>query len=270
MNMNLSPENTKLFFDLMWSLQFYVNRKHGFHKGIATMKEYAVLDTKKKLKARDALWKSPGIIDEYVEDNPDRLPADELQIIEKWKRAVTGSFFILRHLKKGSIFIGRDDKVYSVQGIHQPLDEIIPSDALPQMVEAVLLPFKGKIVYDGLLSGYNIHFGSGFRSNFNQTYAFAKQKNQIITTLEPELDQPQKVKPVKNILPQLEEIAGILEKIKGGNPLQNSALHLARLCVEMTALDHRASFAPNDAAAEGRKISKAARRLLNQLEILSE
>ena len=84
----------------------------------------------------------------------------------------------MRHLKKGSIFISRDDQVYVVHGIQDPLEEVIPSYALPQMVEAVLLPFKGMIIYDGLLSGYNVHFGSGIRSNLeSHIYCCQKQKS---------------------------------------------------------------------------------------------
>lgn len=56
----------------------------------------------------------------------------------------------------------------------------------PVNVEAVLLPFKGKIIYDGLLLGYNIAFGGGIRSRFTQIYLTAKYKQRIVTSLEPD------------------------------------------------------------------------------------
>ena len=185
--MTLDAEDGKLFFELMWKLQFYVNQKRGFHTNISSRTEYARLPAQKKLKARDALWENPELIEAYVQDNPDALAPDQLQIVQKWKGFIKGPFFILRHLKKGSIFIGKDDEVYAVHGIQDPLEEVIPSHTLPQMVEAILLPFKGRIIYDGLLSGYSIHFGGGIRSNLNRTYMIAKQRNRIITTLEPDL-----------------------------------------------------------------------------------
>jgi len=208
----LPPGDGKLFFELTWKLQYYVNQKHGFNKNIQSMEEYANLDTKKKLKARDELWKDPDLISAYVRENPDHLPAEELQIVEKWTRFIKGSFFIFRHLKKGSIFM-KDDVVYSVHGIQDALEEVIPSYALPQMVEAVLLPFKGQIVYDGLLMGYRVHFGGGIRSDLTDTYNIAKQKNRIITTLEPELAPPAIIKPGKNIAPKLKEIFDLLAKL---------------------------------------------------------
>jgi transposase len=42
--------------------------------------------------------------------------------------------------------LARKIEAYSVSGLVTPLDEIVPSHALPQMVETVLLPYKGTIV----------------------------------------------------------------------------------------------------------------------------
>lgn len=267
--MTLQPSDGKLFFALMWKLQYYVNQKHGFNKNIHSPEEYASLDTRKKLKARNELWKSPKLISAYVHENPDRLSAEELQIIEKWTRFIKGSFFISRHLKKGTIFM-KDDLVYSVHGIQDALEDVMPSHALPQMVEAVLLPFKGQIIYDGLLSGYNIHFGGGIRADLKHTYNIAKQKNRIVTTLEPELAPPDVIKPGKNIAPQLKEICGLLEKLKGNNTLQNSALSLARLSMEAALMDEQGNHAPGDTGKQADKIFKTSKRLLNLLDAVAE
>jgi hypothetical protein len=199
------------------------------------------------------LWEDPELIAAYVRDNPDALQEDQLQIVQKRSGFIKGSFFILRHLKKGSIFIGKDDRVYAVHGIQDPLHEVIPSYALPQMVEAILLPFKGKIIYDGLLSGYSIHFGGGIRSNLNRIYMAARQKGRIITTLEPDAETPIPVEPRK-LGPQLREVSAALTKVKGGSPLQRSALALA----------------PAELARRARKISNASSRLLAWLDAMDE
>jgi hypothetical protein len=112
--MTLLPEDGKLFYELMWKLQYYVNKKKGFHKNISSFDEYANLSTEKKLKARDAVWEHPDLIDVYVRENPEMLSLAELEIVRKWKVFVKGSFFLLRHLKKGSIFIGDGNLAYSV------------------------------------------------------------------------------------------------------------------------------------------------------------
>lgn len=268
--MTLSPNDGKLFFELMWKLQYYVNQKRGFHKNISSLEEYANLPTKTKMTARDELWKTPELIESYAQENPDALPTEELEIIRKWKGFIKGSFFILRHLKKGSIFIVKDDQVYAVHGIQDPLDEIIPSYALPQMVEAILLPFKGQIIYDGILSGYNVHFGGGIRSNLNHTYKVANQKNRIITTLEPDLAVPIIIKPKKNIAPQLKDLSVTLTKLKSDSPLQNSALALARASIKLSLADAQGTLAPDEINTQARKIFKTSKRLLNLLDIMEE
>ncbi len=219
--MTLDLADGKLFFELMWKLQYYANQKRGLHKSISSAEDYAHLPTEKKLKAREALWENTELIEAYVQDDPDALPPEQLEIIRKWKGFIKGSFFILRHLKKGSIFIGKEDIVYAVHGILDPLDEVIPSYSLPQMVEAVLLPFKGRIIYDGLLSGYSIHFGGGIRSNLNRLYMNAKQRNRIITTIESDLEPPTLAEP-KNIVPQFKRDKRCAEKVKGGKSASNA------------------------------------------------
>lgn len=268
--MTLPPEEGKLFFDLMWKVQFYVNQTRGFHKNISSITEYTNLPTEKKLKARDELWKGPELIEAYTQENPDELPPEHLEIVRRWNRHIKGSFFILRHLKKGSIFIGKDDRVYAVHGIRDPLEEVIPSYALPQMVEAVLLPFKGRIIYDGLLQGYQIYFGGGIRSDLNRTYTVAKHKNRIITTLEPELAAPVPATPRKSILPQLQDVSRAVAKVKGGNALQNSALALARASLELSIADATESLVGDEIESQSRKLRKAATRLLDLLDIMQE
>ena len=268
--MTLAPDDGRLFFELMWKLQYYFNQKRGFHKGISSQEQYAKLPTEKKLKVRDGLWKNPEVIEAYLQENPDALPAEELEIVRKWKDNIKGSFFILRHLKKGSIFIGKDDQVYAVHGIQDPLDKVMPPYALPQMVEAVLLPFKGRIIYDGLLQGYSIHFGGGIRSNLNHAYTVAKHKERIITTLEPELAVPKIVKSKKSNLPQLKELSASLTNLKGGSPLQNSALALARVSLELSLADGEGAITSDEIDSQARKLRNACTRLLNLLEIMEE
>ena len=268
--MTLPIEDGKLFFELMWKLQYYVNQKRGFHKNISSLDEYADLPTAKKLKARDALWEHPELIEVYTQENPDALPPEDLEIVRKWKGFIKGSFFLLRHLKKGSIFIGKENQVYAVRGIQDPLDEVIPSYALPQMVEAILLPFKGQIIYDGLLSGYSIHFGAGMRSDMNHTYTVAKTKNRIITTLEPDLVTPIIVKPNKDISSQLQEVSATIAKIKGNSPLQKSALTLAQASIELSLADAQGTLVSDEIEKHARKIFKTSKRMLDLLDIMEE
>jgi hypothetical protein len=256
----------------MWGLQRYVNRQRGILKDIPSPADYARLPTEKKLKVRDALWESPDLIDAYVESNPEALSSKDMEIVRTWRRFIKDKFFVLRHLKKYTVFIGNKDQVYGVLGLTDSLEEILPTYALPCMVDAVLLPFKGWIVYDGLLQGYSISFGSGIRSDLNHTYMTAKQKERIITTLEPDTSQAKPVlrKIFKTWLPQLEEIASSASKLKGETALQNAAFTLLRASIEMAKCVENTPDDLEVLIAGERKVQKAMTRLSKVLDIEME
>ena len=64
----------------------------------------------------------------------------------------------------------------------QPFEELI-GPHLPVLRQTVLLPFKGRIVYDGLLTSYNVSFGPGVRRDLNEDFKTAKDRHGIVTSL---------------------------------------------------------------------------------------
>ena len=66
-----------------------------------------------------------------------------------------------------------------------PIDEVLRYSP-PVMVKAVLLPFEGKITYDGLVSPYSIHFGGSIRRDFSQSLRTATELNGLVVSLEPD------------------------------------------------------------------------------------
>jgi hypothetical protein len=119
----------------------------------------------------------------FIAENPAGLPAADLALTASWRDRVAGQFFILRHLKKYSVFLAqeRPPKAYGVLGLASSIQEIIPSQALPVLVEAVLLPFEGKIIYDSLLAPYSVTFGSGIRRNLNDDYRHVQERGGVVT-----------------------------------------------------------------------------------------
>ena len=267
--MILTAPDAELFYKLLWNLHFYVNAQRSIHQNIASVTDLADLPLEKKAKVREALWKQPELIEAYVQENPDALTADELQLLRRWRtHFVKGTCYVFRHLKKGSIFIGNKDQVYSVIGLMTELDEVIPSYALPYMVDAVLLPFKGNIVYDSILPGYNVHFGGGVRSRLNHTYTVAKEKGRIITTLEPDFAPPSPApKPATDaLLPKLEELVNAASALKGDTNLQKAGLALARASLDLTV----AAAKGEDLESHERSLRKTATRLFKLLDIARE
>ena len=70
----------------------YVNQQRGIFKDIPSPAEYAKLPTEKKLKVRDALWRSPDLIDAYLEANPEALSSEEVEIVRTWRRVIKDKF----------------------------------------------------------------------------------------------------------------------------------------------------------------------------------
>jgi hypothetical protein len=263
--MILSPDDARLFYKLMWGVQFYVNQQSGNLNGVPSTDAFTRLSTEKKLKVRDLLWKSPSLMDDYIQANPDVFSENELEILRGWRRYfIQGTFYIFRHLKKGTIFIGDQYKVYSVSGLVTPLDEIVPGYALPQMVETVLLPFKGMIIYDGLFSGYNMTFGGNIRADLNRVYQVARHKERIITSLYP--DSRVAVSQIHprslSLIPKLEVLNSQLADVKGDTTTQNAALALARASLNLAA----AAANGEEMAQHRRRVRKASTRLENLLD----
>lgn len=228
--MKVSTADAELFFKLMWSLQFYVNQKLQVLPDLDSLEDYQLYPLEERFLLRNTLWENPNLIGTYVAENPQQFPEEELAIVQKWERHIAGTFQIFRHLKKHSIFIGENNQVYGVLGLHDSLEDALYGRTLPLMVNTVLLPFKGQIVYDGILNSYNVYFGSGIRSELNDIYMTAKQNKRIITTLEPELSPPTPIskEPIKDWGPVVDEVVNATNSLKGGPVIQNAAFRLLR------------------------------------------
>jgi hypothetical protein len=234
--MKLSDQDADLFFRLLWALQFYVNQKLVIVP-INTLDEYHKAPTDQKVQVREAVYQNIDLIDSFVSENPNNFSADHLDIISKWKRFISGSFFIERQLKKYAVFI-QDDRVYGVLGLNESFDELAFGAGLPLFIETVLLPFKGKITYDGLIGFRNIYFGSGIRRGLKETYMRAKQNNRIIESLEaPPAEKKGKIKPkpTKDWKPELEDLARKAKALRGSvdDPaIYSPAFSLVRASIE--------------------------------------
>lgn len=184
--MNLSESDIVLFYKLWYALIWGINQNHGivspFEKPIYGQRA----DQQILLAVRNELWQNPHWIDEFLEDNEfGEFNEAERGILTRWRNEfVRGSFIIMQHTKKYSVFM--DDKsktLYGVNGISDSFRDMIPSSALPIMVKAVLIPFKDRIIYDSQLDVFNITFGSGMRSRFKETYNATKKKTGIIENM---------------------------------------------------------------------------------------
>ena len=180
--MNLLKNEVELFYKLQSGLLTYINNKLKLKGTPDKIQDINMLKIKDKADIRNALYENINLIEDFNNENPFSFNEDELGIISNWINCIRGKFIIVRYLKNYTAFLSYEDtKVYGVLGLADNLEEMFGS--YPIMVETVLLPFQGKIIYDGIMNAYNISFGSGFRRSINDEYNESKAKYGIITSL---------------------------------------------------------------------------------------
>ena len=190
--MNLDPHDLRLFFKLHQALMLFVNQQlNVVEKPLTSPEQVAKLPPEERIKLRDALVANMDLIDAFVSENPFKLPEDERKIVRSWKDLVAGEFYVYRCLTKYTIFLTTREPVvaYGVLALMDSFEDLI-GPRLPHLCKTVLLPFKGQIVYDGLLAGYNITFGSGIRRRLKSSYDDAKERHGIVTSLPMPEDKP--------------------------------------------------------------------------------
>ncbi len=267
--MILSQDDAALFFRLIWGLQFYVSQQLQLLPDIKSREAYRDTSSENKFLVRNALWKSPELIDGYMLENPDSLSSEELGIIGKWKGSIAGKFYVFRYLKDHTIFMG-GSKIYQVLGLYERFEHVLHGQPLPILIETVLLPFKGKIIYDGLCQRYNVYFGKGIRSGLNEEYMTAKQNGLIITALDPETYSAKPAqhsrKPDKESEAIVEEIIVASERLRGGTAIQSAAFGLLRASAKVVQAALQNPNELEELQQLGRKAQNALNRLQNGLE----
>ena len=176
--MVLSTDDAALFYRLWLPLLDYVNLKYNVNPEIGQLSDAESIDPEEVIVIAKYVWLQPKVIDQYLAYA--ELPEEHYEIVAGWKKCRQGTYILERNLKKGSIFISADDlEVYSVLGLFSAWDEMFDYRPIPVMLDAVLLPFRDKIITDGLVVPYNIVFGSSASADFRDTYMNAKKIGKI-------------------------------------------------------------------------------------------
>jgi hypothetical protein len=184
--MLLSLEEAALFLSLYLSLIGFAAGRLGGVAGIVDVKTFRSASNQSRTKARDRLLDNIPLINAFIEENPDGFSEKQLFNVTKWEHFVRGGFFIEWDLMSYTVFLddGEPPKSYGVLGLTDEIIELVPYP-LPVMVSAVLLPWKGQIICDGLILVYAVVLGRGIRSNLAELYRQTKEQG-IITSLDPD------------------------------------------------------------------------------------
>jgi hypothetical protein len=162
--MYLNDQDRAVFFRLYFDLLYCANKEHGIVSDLADGRHPKIVDSAKAYQVREKIIENPSWIDEYIELNQTGLSAEDQEILLAWQQHfVRGKFLLMRYLAKFAVFMTTGDedstRLYGVTGLSHQFEDVIPKANLPMMFEAIILPFRDKIIYDGLISPYSISFG---------------------------------------------------------------------------------------------------------------
>jgi hypothetical protein len=274
--MNLSTEDTRLFYKLHWSLLAYANQHLKIMPPVASFEEIGKWPIEQVAQLRNALHDQLDLLEQFVAENPPGFSPQEMAIVASWRHLVKGDFYILRFLKPYAVFLSGEEPthLYGVLGLFDPIEKVTQGAPLPVLVKATLLPFRDCIIYDGIMSFYSIFFGGGIRGDLNETYSRLKEREGIIEQLAGPTGEPQirtnlarkaPAKPAPDWRPAIDEIVAQVEKMRQTDTkLQGAAFGLLRAAASLA----QATLHEKDAEEAAARHLRPVRTALTKLERL--
>ncbi len=182
--MKLSEAECNLFFNLYHPLLLFINQQQRIVGDIFTVDGLRKKSSEHLKSLRTVLFHQPSMFDLFISTNPFHFLPHELELINSWKRWLVGRFFIFRETNYYTIFLSntRPTKAYAVLALNAQFSQIF-AEPLPVYIETALLPFKDKIITDGIFSRFRLAFGRGFVRNLQKSYFEAIDNEGIITSL---------------------------------------------------------------------------------------
>lgn len=183
--MILTPQDARRFYATWFPLLYFVNQRRRLVHDFPSAYEPVRGMPNGTAKLRDALWADDTLREAFIAENPAGLGPTELALVASWKTRVSADFYFFRQFSKYAILIS-DEEIPRVYGVLGPTASVESSVLIkpPCLQRTTLLPFEGKIIYDGLLVGYNISFGPSVRARLNEAYLMAQERGTLLTSLE--------------------------------------------------------------------------------------
>ena len=153
--MILPERDGKKFFEIALPLLKWVKKRERKSKtNLKRAWKNKYLDAKEAGVVWRAIWERPELIERYIKQKGDVLSEETKRALFDWRENfVFGSFIVARYLDEGAVFISvRDGQVYLVSGITSPIEESLTPEALPCQMKTALIPFMGRLIYDGIMN----------------------------------------------------------------------------------------------------------------------
>lgn len=183
----LTNQEAKLFYKIMDQLIYFANLRFKLVNNFSKPEEGA-WEEEDIQKITEKIFSKPEIIVSFYSENPAMLNKEEIEIVKTWKTFVKDKFIVFANKNKTIFFSSeKDPKAYEVYGLYDDFSDLLPFE--PIMLEAILIPFKEKIIYSGSLRLFSISFGGGFKKGLERDFQMSKNKFGIISSLTQPLEE---------------------------------------------------------------------------------
>jgi len=183
----LNKQEAEIFYKIMNELIYFSNQRFKLVENFPRP-EKARWEQEDIHKITERIFAKPEIITSFCSENPALLSKEILEIANSWKRFVKDKFVVFSNKGK-TIFLSseKDAKSYEVNGICEEILELLPFE--PIMVEAILIPFKGKITFIGSFRIFPISFGGGFKKGLKTDFEISQNKFGIISSFDSKIEE---------------------------------------------------------------------------------
>jgi hypothetical protein len=180
----LTEFEKRSFYFLTWTLLFYVSRQLDNLPRPISPDAIQFGPDAQWAKLRDALYDNPTLFDRYADANPEGLPAELLDEVRSWRHFLRSDFVYYKSIAKHAVFLeGKPPYLaYGVLAPNKPIEQVLGRQP-PVPVSTVLLPFRGRIVYDGRIASWPVDLGPGIRAVLADSYRKTVAQRGVVTSL---------------------------------------------------------------------------------------
>jgi len=183
----LSRDERLAFFSLWYPLLEFVNR--NLHLGLDINLKGKLPEIEIVYVLRERLWENPDLINIFINDSGGdfEVTAEGIQILKSWEnRHIKDTFLVVEYTPEYAVLMPIESEkspvFYGVVGLESSIAEVL-NYKVHTMIDAILLPYEGKIVYDGLVAPYPLTIDRGITNRILSIYREAEKEERIITKI---------------------------------------------------------------------------------------
>ncbi len=152
------------YLDNHQKLMYYVGSKVNCIQENVSYIDFLNFPALEKIPAKRAIYDNLHLIDEYIRDHSKVLSNEDIDIVNGFKEFRQGKYVITKYAREHALFMDKE-YVFGVLALRDSFESFWSKKELPIYVETVLLPYKGKIIYDGFFINPSVQLGRNVSNN---------------------------------------------------------------------------------------------------------